>query len=62
MFDPLGWFCLELADFENMRGAHVWIDFDEIARALPGIFGFIGIVEVAYGEAVVFAETKVVER
>ena len=62
MFDPLARFCLELADLEDMRGAHVWIDLDEITRALPGVFGFIRIVEVAHGEAIVLAETKVLER
>jgi len=53
---------LEAADLENMRGAHVWVNLDEIARTLPGIFGFIGIIEVAYGKAVVFTKTKMVER
>ena len=45
-----------------MRGAHVWVELDEVARALPGVFGFIRIVEVAHGEAVVLAETEMVER
>ena len=62
IFDPLVRVCLELADLENMRGAHVWIDLDEVARALPSVFGFIGIIEVAHGKAVVFADTQFVER
>lgn len=52
---------LELADFEDMRGAHVWVDLDEVAGALPGVFGLIRIVEIAHGESIVFAEAEVVE-
>ena len=62
MFDPVVRVCLELTDLKDMRGAYVWVDLDEIARTLPGVFGFIGIIEVANGKAVVFADTQLVER
>ena len=50
---------LEFADLEDMRGAHVWVDLDEVAGALPGVFGFIRIVEIAHGESVVLTEAEV---
>ena len=53
---------LQPADLEDVRRALVRINLHEIARALPGIFGFVRIVEITYGEAVVFAEPNMVQR